>query len=370
MKKYYILYKTTCLINNKIYIGVHSTNNLNDGYYGSGKKLKADISKYGKHNFKREILKYFNTSEEMYLAEKEIVTLDFIKSNDNYNSTIGGSGRLGKDYHKVVLRHKITKKTLFLLVEDINDELLKEYEYTGSGRVSAWDKINNCSCSIPQAEFYNNPQRYCTKTTHKTTYIDKSGITYKLDIDDPLIKEKNLKGINSKKAAVRLPDGIIKLVDINSEEYKNSQHINNGFALYKDETGKIIRCDKTNKPENVQHINKGFVTVKDKSGNTFRVSKNDPRYLSGELVSNMKGMCYAKDLKTMEILFVEINDSRFKTNEIMNLRKWNNLHPEQHIIWVIDENKNKFKITADDPRYLNGELKKVRSSAHGSKRNY
>lgn len=44
----YIIYKTTCLVNNMKYIGWHSTNNLNDGYLGSGKYLLRAIDKYGK----------------------------------------------------------------------------------------------------------------------------------------------------------------------------------------------------------------------------------------------------------------------------------------------------------------------------------
>lgn len=55
-KIYHILYRTTNIINNKEYTGVHSTNNLEDGYLGSGRKFKAALKKYGKDNFKRTIL--------------------------------------------------------------------------------------------------------------------------------------------------------------------------------------------------------------------------------------------------------------------------------------------------------------------------
>ena len=52
MRKYNYVYITTNLINKNFYIGKHSTDNLNDGYLGSGKCLLAAIKKYGKENFK------------------------------------------------------------------------------------------------------------------------------------------------------------------------------------------------------------------------------------------------------------------------------------------------------------------------------
>ena len=55
-KKYHFLYQTKNIITNMTYIGRHSTDNLNDGYLGSGTILKRAIKKYGKHNFEIIIL--------------------------------------------------------------------------------------------------------------------------------------------------------------------------------------------------------------------------------------------------------------------------------------------------------------------------
>ena len=53
---FYTVYKTTNLLNNKIYIGLHETEDLNDSYLGSGILLKQAIKKYGSNNFKKEIV--------------------------------------------------------------------------------------------------------------------------------------------------------------------------------------------------------------------------------------------------------------------------------------------------------------------------
>jgi ABC-type multidrug transport system fused ATPase/permease subunit len=55
-RKYHYIYKTVNLINSNFYIGMHSTNNIKDGYMGSGNKIKSSIRHYGKNNHKFEIL--------------------------------------------------------------------------------------------------------------------------------------------------------------------------------------------------------------------------------------------------------------------------------------------------------------------------
>jgi hypothetical protein len=91
-KKYHFIYKTTNLINSKFYIGMHSTSNLNDGYIGSGKRLKASIKKYGVDNFKFEILEYFNSRELLAEREKYIVNQEMIDDILCMNLKVGGFG--------------------------------------------------------------------------------------------------------------------------------------------------------------------------------------------------------------------------------------------------------------------------------------
>jgi hypothetical protein len=88
----YYLYEIKNNINGKIYIGVHQSTNIDDGYMGSGLAIKAAIDKYGIENFVKTILEYFLTDTEMYTREKEFVNEDFLKRKDVYNLTLGGHG--------------------------------------------------------------------------------------------------------------------------------------------------------------------------------------------------------------------------------------------------------------------------------------
>ena len=93
-KKYNYLYQIKNNINGKLYIGVHSTDEMNDGYMGRGKNIMLAIKEFGKDNFTKTIIKFFETSYEAYEEERKIVNKEWIKRKDTYNISCGGSGRI------------------------------------------------------------------------------------------------------------------------------------------------------------------------------------------------------------------------------------------------------------------------------------
>lgn len=94
-----VIYKTINLINNKFYIGKDSYNNPE--YLGSGLLLNYAIKKYGRHNFKKEILEYCLSIEE--LNNREMFWIQYYDATNKkiaYNLTDGGSGGDTNKYAK------------------------------------------------------------------------------------------------------------------------------------------------------------------------------------------------------------------------------------------------------------------------------
>jgi hypothetical protein len=89
---YYLVYKTTNLLNNRYYIGAHKSNYQEDKYLGSGLALKSAVAKYGEENFKRETLLECNTSKEMFEQEKTILGDKWKTDPLCYNMKPAGKG--------------------------------------------------------------------------------------------------------------------------------------------------------------------------------------------------------------------------------------------------------------------------------------
>lgn len=89
---FYTIYKTTNVINNRFYIGKHQTENPYDTYLGSGIALKSAIKKYGKENFRKDILYIFDSEDEMNIMESKIVNSSLLQDPMCYNLGLGGEG--------------------------------------------------------------------------------------------------------------------------------------------------------------------------------------------------------------------------------------------------------------------------------------
>jgi len=85
-----IIYQTTNLIDGKIYIGQDSSDKKD--YLGSGNYIKRAIEKYGRENFKKEILEYCDSKID--LNKKEVFWIKKLNSKypNGYNLSDGGEG--------------------------------------------------------------------------------------------------------------------------------------------------------------------------------------------------------------------------------------------------------------------------------------
>lgn len=124
----YLTINTKSKINNlnRIYVGVHQTKDpeIFDGYIGCGvyvhrpgtyinpkHPFQYAVRKYGCSAFIRYILYIFDTIEEAYAKEAEIVDINFVKQKHTYNASIGGlGGMLGKPLYQFDLKGNLIKK--------------------------------------------------------------------------------------------------------------------------------------------------------------------------------------------------------------------------------------------------------------------
>lgn len=181
MKKYiYIVYKTSNLINGKIYVGVHKTLDLySDCYYGSGRYVLSSIDKYGKINFEREVLFLYHSEEVAYRREKYIVDKEFLEREDTMNLTLGGKGGWSHCHTKEI-RNKI------------NDTNLSVYG----------NKCNNLHSTLSISNKWRSLEnKYGSRTNHMLTKscIIKSKETKKLNGSDRMNQCRSKEAIDKAK---------------------------------------------------------------------------------------------------------------------------------------------------------------------------
>lgn len=268
--KYHFVYRTHNIINGKEYTGKHSTNNLNDGYYGTSKILEMAVEKYGIENFAVEILSFHDTKDKAYIEESNIVNDEYVSRLDTYNLIPGGVGGRWNSRNKVVVKDK-DGNTMQVSVDDPR-YLSRELVSVRTGLVNVKDKDGNIiSVSVDDPRYLSGELVHHCKgnsipDSHmKRVYMakDNNGNFINIDRDDPRLNTGTL---------TKALSNTVTVIDKYGNQFQTS--VDDPRYL----TGELV------------HRMVGMVTAKDRNGNMLQVSKNDPRYLSGELVGCCKGI--------------------------------------------------------------------------------
>lgn len=342
------IYQITNLINEKIYIGRHSTNNVNDGYMGSGTALHKAYLKYGIENFKKQILYYCESITELLQLESDIVNESFIKQKNVYNMELGGFGYLPEHFFakdKNEKYHYINK----------NDDKWKSGEYISPNKnmVTVIDVNNN----IFQVSI--NDERYLSgeliSTIKNNRCLKDINGKYKwfdiLDLNDKLpdgyeYVSKNTKMVKDLRTNTYTR---IKIDEFNSI-YEN---INTGQVTVKDTNNNYFKVsvdDEKYLTGELMHISKGVSTYQDNLGNKYRLNVDDEKIQLNNLCGLTKGKCAFKDINE-NIVFTDINDLRVINGELVGINKGK--------IIVKDKYNNCLLVEKNDERYLTGELKHI-----------
>lgn len=256
------------------YYGIHSTNNLDDGYMGSGTRIKAAVKKYGVENFTKEIIKFFPTLKELSDYEQQIIDELLLNDPKCYNLVKGGYFLDGDAIVK--------RKNSYNKIKHQSGENNSQYG-------KCWITKDDKSKMVKTDE----PEKYLGEGWIKGRVIEN---------------KKNIVIANRGRRHM-WKDGKATLV----YECDVEKYINDGWVIGRVDPNTKFKPSMT-KEESIHNATQ-HVKVRDNDGNIFVVKRDDPRYLSGELVYFSKGM-----------------------------------------INVIDKCGNKLWVKRDDPKYLSGEL--------------
>ena len=89
LKKFHYLYKIT-RFDGAYYIGIHSTDDLNDGYFGSGQRLRQSVKKHGREAHAISIVEMIADRERLLLRERETVSDELLRDPLCLNLRRGG----------------------------------------------------------------------------------------------------------------------------------------------------------------------------------------------------------------------------------------------------------------------------------------
>ena len=246
-KEYNYFYKITNLINNRYYFGVHKTNNINDGYMGSGKRLKYAIIKYGIENFKKEIIKNFDKYEDALKYESEIVTEELVNNIECYNLKTGGIGGWDNEHYANVI-DKETNKFIKISRDSDYYKHKENYDYVVENKVNVYDKNGKIiMVDVNDERYIKGELLFILDSKNKVIVKDDNDNIYKVDIDDERYVSGKLKFIWKGRKHSNETIKKMKLkhqLNGNQKGEKNSQY--GTCWIMKDSENKKIKKDELN----------------------------------------------------------------------------------------------------------------------------
>lgn len=203
----YFIYKTTNLLNNKVYIGAHLSNTLSfDGYLGSGIAIKRAVLKYGEENFSREILEIVSYSEtrfskkdwaeKIYPIETKWIKIysDMLGVKNIYNRSSGGFGGSTTKTSKWYYNPNTKESKMFFLNDIIpygwikgrpkyhtingTNKNTKLYTNIISGEEKYFSEIPSNEWKIGSAKQKKSRQGENNASFNKRTYVNKEQKKY------------------------------------------------------------------------------------------------------------------------------------------------------------------------------------------------
>jgi hypothetical protein len=226
-KKYHYVYKTINMINEKFYYGVHSTNKIDDKYIGSGKILKTAIKKYGRKSFKKEIIQMFESREEAFNFEADIIKMEMISDDRCYNLKSGGSGH--SNYRPMTDELK-----------QYFSELNRKYKHTPEAiekiREAGLGRKMSEQCMIKRKEYWkNNPDKLKERGIKVANTRRKNGSYGHSEETRKLISQREFEYVSSGGVKARHYE-----CEIDGVFYKTIKHICEAFKINRRECNKRL----------------------------------------------------------------------------------------------------------------------------------
>ena len=137
---HHIGYQTHHLPTGRYYIGIHSTEKIDDGYLGSGTEFLRAVRKHGRQEFRRHIVREFASRDEATEWERATVTAEVRDDPRSFNMKTGG-GVAGLHSAETKRRMSVSQRARGPVPQELRDRISR----TLTGRKLAPEHAAKCA---------------------------------------------------------------------------------------------------------------------------------------------------------------------------------------------------------------------------------